>query len=190
MNDHIKSLTTALELAGALDQAPRLGRELHAVLSTGGRVLAAGNGGSAAQAQHLTAELVGRYHRERRAFAGVCLSSETSTLTALLNDYPPEEIFARQVQAHGRAGDVLVLFSTSGSSANVLAAARTGRELGLRVWGLTGPAGNPLGELCDELIAIEADNTATVQEMHLVGLHLICEGFDETFFDAQAGMSH
>jgi D-sedoheptulose 7-phosphate isomerase len=148
------------------------------VLPPGARLLAAGNGGSAAQAQHLTAELVGRYHHERRPLSALCLSAETSTLTAVVNDYPPEELFARQVEAHGRPGDVLVLLSTSGTSENVLAAARRGRECGLTVWGFTGRAPNPLAGLAHESICVDAPSTATVQELHLVALHVVCEALD------------
>ncbi|WP_370617878.1 D-sedoheptulose-7-phosphate isomerase [Mumia qirimensis] len=155
------------------------GSALVRVLTSGGRLLAAGNGGSAAQAQHLTAELVGRYQGERRPFSAICLSAETSSLTAITNDYPPDELFARQVEAHGRPGDVFVGLSTSGSSANVVNAARRARACGLKVWALTGPAPNPLADASDSYVAVEAASTATVQEMHLVALHLLCEVFDE-----------
>lgn len=147
-------------------------------LSAGARLLAAGNGGSAAEAQHLTSELVGRFLGERRPFSAVCLSAESSSLTALVNDYGAEEMFARQVEAHGRHGDVLVLLSTSGGSPNALAAARRGRELGLTVWGLTGPAPNPLAALCDDAVAVPAPSTAAVQTIHLVLIHALCAAFD------------
>jgi len=176
---HLDELRTALDgfgrRAGILE---RWGTTLAEVLPAGGRLLAAGNGGSAAQAQHLTAELVGRYREDRPPFAAVCLSSETSTLTALVNDYPHEELFARQVQAHGRPGDVLVLLSTSGRSPNVVEAARRGRAAGLRVWALTGPRPNPLAEVAHQACAVQAEHTATVQELHLVALHMVCEAFD------------
>jgi D-sedoheptulose 7-phosphate isomerase len=148
------------------------------VLAGGGRLLAAGNGGSAAQAQHLTAELVGRYREERRPLSAICLSAETSSLTAICNDYPADELFARQVEAHGRPGDVLVLMSTSGTSANILAAAERGRDVGVTVWAFTGPRPNPLAELADEVLAVDAPYTATVQELHLVGLHIMCAAVD------------
>jgi D-sedoheptulose 7-phosphate isomerase len=143
-----------------------------------GRLLAAGNGGSAAQAQHLTAELVGRYRADRPPFSAICLNAETSTLTAIANDYPADELFARQVEAHGRAGDVLVLLSTSGRSPNAVAAARRARECGITVLALTGPAPNPLAAAADEAVCIDSPWTATVQECHLVALHLICAAFD------------
>ncbi|MFV0131249.1 SIS domain-containing protein [Streptomyces sp. HMX112] len=161
-----------------LDLVARWGGELAAVLPAGGRLLAAGNGGSAAQAQHLTAELVGRYRRERPAYAAISLHAETSSVTAIANDYGFDQVYARQVSAHGRPGDVLALLSTSGRSANLVAAAVTARAAGLRVWALTGPAPNPLAEAADEALCVEADTTAAVQETHLVAVHLLCECFD------------
>jgi D-sedoheptulose 7-phosphate isomerase len=161
------------------ETAYRWGYQLADVLVRGGRLIAAGNGGSAAQAQHLTGELVGRYRDDREPFSAICLSAETSTLTALVNDYPPEELFARQVAAHGRPGDVLALLSTSGRSGNVIAAARRGRQLGLTVWAFTGPLPNPLSRYAHDTLAVDAPMTATVQELHLVALHLVCEAFDQ-----------
>jgi D-sedoheptulose 7-phosphate isomerase len=155
------------------------GRRLAAVLPAGGRLFAAGNGGSAAQAQHLTAELVGRYRDERPPMSAVCLTAETSSLTAIVNDYPPHELYARQVQAHARPGDVLVLLSTSGRSLNVLAAARRARTCGTLVLAFTGRLPNPLADLADEVVSVDADDTATVQELHLVALHVLCEALDD-----------
>src|SRR3954462_14266439 len=166
---HLRVLSEAI--AGFAAETPtveRWGRQLADVLTAGGRLLALGNGGSAAQAQHLTAELVGRYRDDRRPFSAIALHAETSTLTALLNDYPVEEVFARQVEAHGRPGDVLVAMSTNGRSPNVLSAVRRARECGLRTWAFTGPRPNPLAAEADEALAAEAPYTATVQELHLV----------------------
>ncbi|MEV8308732.1 SIS domain-containing protein [Streptomyces flavidovirens] len=154
------------------------GAELAAVLPVGGRLLAAGNGGSAAQAQHLTAELVGRYRQERPAYSAIALHAETSSVTAIGNDYGFDQVYARQVSAHGRPGDILVLLSTSGRSANLITAAVTGRAAGLRVWAMTGPGPNPLAEAADEALCVDAGTTATVQEAHLVAVHLLCECFD------------
>ena len=179
--DHVASLTTALgSLDGQLDTLDRWGRLLADVLcgEHRGRLLAAGNGGSAAQAQHLTAELVGRYRADRPPFSAICLTAETSSLTAIANDYPPEELFARQVEAHGRPGDVLVLMSTSGRSPNIVAAAERGRRVGLQVWSFTGPGPNPLAQAADEALCVDATYTATVQELHLVALHVLCAGLD------------
>jgi D-sedoheptulose 7-phosphate isomerase len=147
-------------------------------LPTGARLLAAGNGGSAAQAQHLTAELVGRYQQDRPGYSAIALHAETSSLTAIGNDYGFDELFARQVQAHGRPGDVLVLMSTSGGSRNLLRAADAGHQAGLTVWAMTGPQPNPLAAIADAALCVDADQTATVQEAHLVGLHLVCAAFD------------
>jgi D-sedoheptulose 7-phosphate isomerase len=178
-SEHLTHLTAALKCFGpAARVADHWGVHLADVLLAGGRLLAAGNGGSAAQAQHLTAELVGRYRTDRRPFSAICLSAETSSLTAIGNDYPAEELFARQVEAHGRPGDILVLLSTSGSSPNVVEAARRGTKLGLTVWAFTGPRPNPLATIADESLSVDAPWTATVQELHLVGLHVLCGALD------------
>jgi D-sedoheptulose 7-phosphate isomerase len=178
--DHVTSLTAALaDLNGQLDVLDRWGRLLADVLCDRGRVLAAGNGGSAAQAQHLTAELVGRYRAERPPFSAICLTAETSSLTAIANDYPADELFARQVEAHGRDGDVVVLLSTSGRSPNIVAAARRARECGMSVLAITGPRANPLAAAANEAVTIDSPWTATVQECHLVALHLLCASFDQ-----------
>ncbi|MER7489673.1 SIS domain-containing protein [Streptomyces sp. NPDC126497] len=177
---HCRSLQEALD-GFHRDGLPRIadwGGRLAAVLTGGGRLLAAGNGGSAAQAQHLTAELVGRYRRERRAYSALALHAETSSVTAIGNDYGFDHVYARQVTAHGRPGDVLMLLSTSGRSANLIAAAVTARRAGLRVWALTGTGPNPLAEAADEALCVTAGSAATVQETHLVAVHLLCECFD------------
>jgi D-sedoheptulose 7-phosphate isomerase len=176
---HVSTLIAALErFRGSAATAAVWGKRLADLFSRGGRLLAAGNGGSAAQAQHLTAELVGRYRHDREPFSAIALHAETSAATAIANDYGWEQVFARQVRAHGRPGDVLVLLSTSGRSSNVLAAARAGRSAGLRIWSMTGPAPNPLAQASHELIAVDAGATATVQEVHLVALHMVCAALD------------
>ncbi|MEU1090137.1 SIS domain-containing protein [Streptomyces sp. NPDC005892] len=156
----------------------RWGTALAGVLSDGGRLLVAGNGGSAAQAQHLTAELVGRYRDDRPAYSALALHADTSSTTAIANDYGVQEVFARQTCAHGRPGDVLMLLSTSGASANLLAAATEARRIGMAVWALTGPEPNPLAASSDEALCVEAAVSATVQELHLVAVHMVCESFD------------
>ena len=177
--DHLASLTAALRsLDEHVDTLDRWGRLLADVLTSRGRMLAAGNGGSAAQAQHLTAELVGRYRADRPPFSAICLTAETSSLTAIANDYPADELFARQVEAHGREGDVVFLLSTSGRSPNIVAAARRARECGMHVLAMTGPGPNPLAAAADETVCIDSPWTATVQECHLVALHLVCAAFD------------
>ena len=178
--DHVAALAEALRASGPhlAEVTGRWGRHLAQRLPSGARLLAAGNGGSAAQAQHLTAELVGRYRDDRMPLSGLALNAESSSVTAILNDFGPDEVFARQVVAHGRPGDVLVLMSTSGRSPNVLHAARAGRRSGLTVWGLTGPGPNPLADLSHDALAVDAPSTATVQEVHLVALHLVCAALD------------
>ncbi len=177
--DHFHSLATAAHRnAHAAPTIDRWGRELAGVLTSGGRLLTCGNGGSAAEAQHLTGELVGRFRDDRQPFAGIALHADTSAGTAILNDYGPDELFARQVRAHGRPGDVLVALSTSGTSSNVLAAAKTARDLGLTVWSLTGPPPTPLAAISDDAIAVDAESVATVQEMHLCLVHALCLALD------------
>jgi D-sedoheptulose 7-phosphate isomerase len=186
-DEHVAALAHALDsFATCARTADRWGTELLPLLDCGARLLAAGNGGSAAQAQHLTAELVGRYREDRPPFSGICLTAETSALTAIVNDYPPDELYARQVEAHGRPGDVLVLMSTSGRSPNVVAAARRGRSLGLRVWAMTGPAPNPLAAAAHEALCVDSPWTATVQELHLVALHMLCAAFDHALATERA----
>ncbi|MFE9622644.1 SIS domain-containing protein [Streptomyces sp. NPDC006527] len=158
----------------------RWGSGLADRLAAGARLLVAGNGGSAAQAQHLSAELVGRYRDDRPPFSALALHADTSSTTAIANDYGVQEIFARQVAAHGRAGDVLMLLSTSGASANLLVAAKEAHRLGMTVWVLTGPAPNPLEGTADAALCVEAASAATVQELHLVAVHMLCESFDRT----------
>jgi D-sedoheptulose 7-phosphate isomerase len=176
---HLDALSLAL--GGLRQRIPRIdrwGAHLADVLVGGGRLLAAGNGGSAAQAQHLTAELVGRYRDDRLPLSAIALHAETSTTTAISNDYGADAVFARQVLAHGRAGDVLVLLSTSGRSSNVLRAAEAATQIDVRTWALTGPGPNPVSRAAEESICLDAPSTATVQELHLVALHLLCAAVD------------
>jgi D-sedoheptulose 7-phosphate isomerase len=176
---HLARLVAAL---GRFEyHVPRLedwGRIAANVLMTGGRLLACGNGGSAEQAQHLTAELVGRYDRDRPPFAALALTAETAALTAIGNDYGADQIFARQVRAHGRPGDLLVCLSTSGSSRNVIAAARAGAGIGVTTWALTGPGPNPLASTCAEAIMVDAPAACTIQEVHLAAIHMLCAAID------------
>jgi phosphoheptose isomerase len=177
--DHVDALADALgDLRSAADELDRWGRRLAGVLVGGGRLLVAGNGGSAAEAQHLTAEVVGRYRADRQPLAAIALHADSSTVTALVNDFPPELVFARQVRAHGRAGDVLLCISSSGCSPNLLAAADAAHGSGLVVWALTGPAPNPLAEIADEVWAVASDHPPTVQECQLVAVHLVAAGLD------------
>ncbi len=174
---HVEALMAALPLLDT-DLLDDWGTRLAARLVGGGRLLVAGNGGSAAQAQHLTAELVGRYRDDRPALSALALHAETSSVTAIANDYGYDHVFTRQVQAHGRPGDVLLGMSTSGRSPNVLHAMRAAREGGLLVWAMTGPGPNPMADQADEAVAVRAAATATVQEVHQVALHLLCAAVD------------
>jgi len=176
---HLAALHRPLaELEASVDRIDAWGRHLARVLTGGGRLLAVGNGGSAAQAQHLTSELVGRYRDDRRPFSAVSLHAETSSVTAIVNDYGADDVFARQVLAHGRDGDVLVALSTSGRSPNVLVAVAAARECGMTSWALTGRAPNPLVDACDDAVVVDAPYTATVQEIHQVVVHLLCASVD------------
>ena len=159
---------------------PAWGEQLATTLVDGGRLLAVGNGGSAAEAQHLTAELVGRCFTDRRPLSAIALCAETSSLTAILNDYGPDEVFARQVEAHGRPGDVLVLLSTSGTSSNVLHAAKRGRESGPAGVGADRPGPEP-PHRPRRRVARRARHraTAAVQEVQLVAIHALCAALDD-----------
>ena len=177
---HLDELVVPLAALHA--DVPRLelwGRRLAAVLSAGGRLLAAGNGGSASQAAHLTSELVGRYRDDRPPFSAIALCSESSAVTAIGNDYGIEEVFARQVRGHGRPGDVLVALSTSGRSANILTAVEAAHDVGMATWALAGRPGNPLAERCDDALCVDSPHTATIQEIHLIAIHLLCAAVDE-----------
>lgn len=154
-----------------------------AALKAGGKVMFCGNGGSAADAQHLAAELSGRFERNRAGLAGLALTTDTSALTAIANDYGYDRVFARQVEALGRPGDVLYAISTSGNSPNVLAAVEAARARGIRVIAVTGASGGQMRAACDVLLNVPAVAAARVQEMHIAVGHMIC-GIVEEALDA------
>jgi D-sedoheptulose 7-phosphate isomerase len=159
----------------------RAGTLLAEALRGGGKVLACGNGGSAADAQHFAAELINRFEIERAPLAAVALTTDSSTLTSIANDYAYEQVFAKQVRGIGRRGDVLLAISTSGNSANVLEAMRAAHELGLRVLALTGNGGGKMGAMLsagDLHICVPHKRTARIQEVHLLVLHCLCDGID------------
>ena len=184
---HIDNLIEALRSPETrLETARQWGRRLAVPLLAGNRLLVAGNGGSAAEAQHLTAELVGRYVADRPPLSAIALHAETSTLTAIGNDFGAAESYARQVAAHGREGDVVLLLSASGRSRNVLTAAERAQALGLTVWAMTGPAPNPLASLADDAICVAGADTAVVQEVHLVAIHALCEALDAQILEVTA----
>jgi D-sedoheptulose 7-phosphate isomerase len=171
-----RELNAALSLlALQSDRVARAAAIVCEALASGRLVLACGNGGSAAEAQHLVAELVGRFRRERDPWSALALTADSSVLTAIGNDYGFESVFARQVAAFGRPGDVLVGFSTSGESMNVINAARAARDCGMSVVALTGREPSPFGRHADVEISVPADDTALVQEVHGVLVHLISE---------------
>ncbi|MDN3309391.1 SIS domain-containing protein [Microbacterium oryzae] len=178
VREHLRDAAAAL--IAAEQHADRLrawGVELAARLSRGQRILVGGNGGSAAEAQHLTAELVGRYQHDRPAFSAIALNAESSSVTAIGNDYGFDEVFARQVRAHARPDDIVLLLSTSGASPNLLRAAQAAREAGATTWALTGPGPNPLADASDEAICLEGASPH-VQEAQLAAIHAVCLVFD------------
>ncbi len=152
-------------------------------LRTGHKVLIAGNGGSAAEAQHFAAELVGRFRREREPYAVIALTADSAVLTAIANDYGYADVFARQVAALGRPGDVLLLFSTSGESENVVRAAQTGRQRGMGVVAVTGTGGCRLHRLVDVAVEAGEGDAAAVQEVHMIVTHLLCDIVESALVD-------
>lgn len=188
--DHLQAVTDYLSgHRAAIDTldatlAPAIARaadRLLAALAADGKILLCGNGGSAADAQHFAAELVGRFRRERRALAAVALTTDSSALTAIGNDYGFEQIFSRQVEALAGAGDVLVGISTSGHSPNVLAAVRAARERGCVTIGLLGRNGGSIAPEVDVALTVAAEQTSHIQEAHIVIIHLLCELVERAF---------
>ncbi|TMA49089.1 MAG: D-sedoheptulose 7-phosphate isomerase [Deltaproteobacteria bacterium] len=172
------------ENAAALERAIDLVAE---ALSAGRKVLLFGNGGSAADAQHIAAEFVGRFARERPALPAIALTTDTSTLTAIANDYGYEQVFARQLQALGERGDVALAISTSGRSPSVLRAVEACRERGVRTVGLTGGDGGPLATMVEVCLRVSAStHSARIQETHILIGHVICELVDRRLFEARA----
>lgn len=162
-------------LAGSAGDELAKGVRLWArTLKSGGKILFCGNGGSAADCQHAATELVVRLKKDRRAFAALALTTDTSLLTACANDLGFEKVFARQVEALGRKGDLLVALSTSGRSANVVAAARQARKQKLSVMALTGPTGTPLAKWSQSVLAVPSADTQRIQEAHIMFLHILC----------------
>jgi D-sedoheptulose 7-phosphate isomerase len=175
-------MKSAAALSQPISQAIEL---MFGALSNGNKILACGNGGSAADCQHFAAELVGRFERERFPLPAISLTTDTSIMTAVANDYSFKDVFAKQVQAFGQAGDVLLAISTSGNSANVLAAVEAALEREMRVVAMTGKDGGAIGKMltdADVHINVPHNRTARIQEVHLVTIHCICDGIDVALF--------
>ena len=186
LEDHANTLRDALDDLSALDAPLRAAAgSIARSFRSGGKLLAAGNGGSAAEAQHLTSELIGRLvpTRERHALPAIALHADTSTLTAVANDYGYEEVFARQVEGIGRPGDVLVVLSTSGASANLVRAVDVAREQGITTIGILGRGRRALHERCDHVLVAPSDNVATIQECHLILVHVLVEQVEDALTD-------
>lgn len=167
-------------------QAPMIVAIAERVIETfrrGGKLLLCGNGGSAADAQHIAAEFVSRFRRERRGLPAIALTTDTSILTAIGNDYGYERVFARQVEALGRPGDVVIGISTSGISASVIAAMRAARDSGMTTIGFTGASGGTLVDHVDLCLCIPSHNTARIQEVHITVAHVVCEIVERALFE-------
>jgi D-sedoheptulose 7-phosphate isomerase len=181
---HLKQSLAGLERANGdaalLAAAGSIASAMIAALRAGNKILLIGNGGSAADVQHIAAELIGRYKQERPSYAALALTTDTSALTAIGNDYGFEKVFARQIEGLGRRGDVLLAFSTSGHSPNILAGLRIARERGLVTVGFTGSKGQSLGALCDHLLVSPSDDTPVIQQIHLTVAHAICDQIEQT----------
>ena len=181
---HLKASRDALEGAGSdanlLDTARKIADVIAASLRAGNKLLIAGNGGSAADAQHIAAEIVGRYKKDRPAYAAIALTTDTSALTAIGNDYGFEQVFARQLEGLGRRGDVLLALTTSGRSPNILAALKSARQHGLVTVGFTGAKGTGLAASCDHLLVAPSEDTAVIQQIHMAFAHGICEVIEQT----------
>lgn len=180
-SDHLDVFGQTMEQMEVISD---IAERCRATLTAGQKILFCGNGGSAADAQHLAAELIGRFQKERRSLAAVALTTDTSILTAVANDYGYEEVFARQVEGLGRSGDVLIGISTSGNSKNVVKAVEKARDIGMHTIAFTGEGGGKLSSLCDITLAVPSKVTARIQEMHILVGHIICELVEEDYGNA------
>jgi D-sedoheptulose 7-phosphate isomerase len=177
LQEHLKTVQSLL--GATLQDIEKSGQMICDALVAGRKILLCGNGGSAADAQHIAAELVGCYEKQRRSWPALALTTDTSALTAVSNDLGYEQVFARQVAGLAQAGDVLIAISTSGRSKNVVQAVDRARELGCRTIALTGASADPLGSMCDLTVAVQSSRTSRVQEAHITIGHLWCEMVDQ-----------
>ena len=177
LQEHLETLHALLR--STLKEIEQSGQMICDALAGGKKILLCGNGGSAADAQHIAAELVGCYEKQRRSWPAIALTTDTSALTAVSNDLGYEQVFARQLAGLAQAGDVLVAISTSGRSKNVLKAVERARELGCRTIALTGASTDPLGSMCDFTVAVPSSRTSRIQEAHITIGHLWCEMVDQ-----------
>lgn len=175
-NEHLEVAKALPRLASDVARAVEM---IHSSLAAGGKLLIAGNGGSAADAQHIAAELTGRFLRERKPLPALALHANSSALTAIGNDYGYEQVFARELAAHARPGDVLLAISTSGGSKNILRAIEEAREKKVAVIGMTGESGGAMRTACDLCLCVPSKSTARIQEMHIMIGHTICELLEE-----------
>ena len=175
---------TAVANSPYIESIERAADMIHEAFASGHKLLVFGNGGSSADAQHLTAEFVGRFVAERRPLPAIALTTNQAILTAWSNDYSFDDVFARQVEALGVKGDVAFAISTSGNSPNVVNALRRARERGLQTIGVTGSGGGKMADLCDVLLAVPLTTTARVQEVHLVTYHAICAAIEARLVEA------
>ncbi|WP_316804512.1 D-sedoheptulose 7-phosphate isomerase [Pedobacter nototheniae] len=179
LNHHKQTIDKVIaETIPQIEQACQI---LIETINSGSKVLLAGNGGSAADAQHIAAEFTGRFVKERIALPAIALTVDTSALTAISNDYGYERVFARQVEAFAKPNDVFIALSTSGNSRNILAALETARKLGCKTIGLSGKGGGAMNDLCDVNIVIPETNTARIQEMHILIGHILCTAVDNLY---------
>lgn len=177
-------MTTMLDNDQLLEKVEAAARACIACMRNGNKILLAGNGGSAADAQHIAGEFVSRFAFDRPGLPAIALTTDTSIITAVGNDYGYEKLFSRQVQAHGQKGDVFIGYSTSGKSTNILKAFEEAKERGLICIGLTGNQGGPMRELCDYLLEVPSSDTPKIQEGHLVLGHIICGLVENAIFKA------
>lgn len=181
-------IDTVRQLLQKTETLASIADAMHTSLRGGGKILFCGNGGSAADSQHLAAEFVGRFRRERVGLPSIALTTDTSILTAVANDYGYEFVFSRQVEALARAGDMLVGISTSGNSPNVVAALQSARALGVVTVAFTGKGGGKMASIADHLLAIDAAETARIQETHILAGHMLCDWIDMNWKEqAKAG---